>query len=285
MLKNYIRNYDSIEEMMSAYLSFSGESKLAEVDADLYVNNEKIGSEVFIPKTTNVGYVEGQGLSGETIMLTYTKTVFSSHTLTYYEGNMYFTAADISRSSEIQQNCSEGKLVEPLVEYELITVSQEGSEMQVYVPVFIVDDNEFHLDIDGLSEGEVRFIDNKGKMLYPLPFAQGTDINAASFIVVNENLTPARIQVTDRKYDVDESSYYYDPWVSVVPDVTEEVVTGLIDSSGNTYTYNRLLPYDDNYGLIIHRWIKDSDGSYWYSDFRVPYKGKSLRNTIRDEIA
>lgn len=36
MAKNYIRNYDSIEEMMSAYLSFSGESKLTEVDADLY---------------------------------------------------------------------------------------------------------------------------------------------------------------------------------------------------------------------------------------------------------
>lgn len=280
MAKNYIRNYDSIEEMMSAYLSFSGESKLTEVDADLYVNKEKIGSEAFIPKATNVGYVPGQGLSGETIMITYTKTVFSSHTLTYYEGNTYITTADISRTSEIQPNCVEGKLVEPLVEYELITVSQEGSEMQAYVPVFIVDDNEFHLDIDGLSEGEVRFIDNKGKMLYSLPFAQGTDINAVFFTVVNENSTPARIQVTDRKYNVDESSYYYDPWVSVVPDVTEEVVTGLIDSSGNTYSYDRLLLSKE-----VHRWIKDSDGSYWYSDFRVPYKGKSLRNTIRDEEA
>lgn len=275
MAKNYIRNYDSIEEMMSAYLSFSGESELVSINADLYDdNNEKIGSEVFIPKTTNVSYVTGQGVSGETMMLTFTKTVFSSHTLTYYEGNTYFTDTDISQSSELQQHCSEGKLVEPLVEYELITLG----EQQVYFPVLIVEDNEFHLDINSTSEGEMRFIDNKGKALFPLPFAQGTDINAISFVLVNENFIRVKIQVTDRKYNIDESSYYYDPWVSVVPNVTEEVVTGLIDSSGNTYSYDRLL-----LSKGVHRWIKDSDGSYWYSNFRVPYKGKSLRNTIRDE--
>lgn len=274
MAKNYIRNYDSIEEMMSAYLSFSGESELVSFDANVYHETEGeptlVGNKHFSKQNFNY-YVTKEAMSGETpiyIVNSVSPSEFddgkveviynSSNEYTWIKGEIEFLI--------------KGEVVDAVINsYDEVVMN----EKTVLMPVFTINGSDYHFDT---STG----LHTNGKKVFSAEL-----INAFGLIIVgffddlNNKYTINDISNEER--EIDESSYYYDPWVSVVPDVTEEVVTGLIDSSGNTYSYDRLLPNEyENHG-IIHRWIKDSDGSYWYSNFRVPYKGKSLRNTIRDE--